>query len=78
MIQWVNDLSSILYKLYKKHKIKKDYFESWTNIDKITQINVLNIYSILNINSFCKISIDNKGLILFNYIFCSLRHITSN
>jgi len=71
MIQWVNDLSSILYKLYKKHKIKKEYFESWTNIDKITQINVLNIYSILNVNSFCKISIDNKGLILFNYILDS-------
>ena len=67
MIQWVDDTSRILYKLNKNHKIKKEWFTLWTNVDKINKINVLNIYSVFAKNSYCKITIDNNN-ILFNYI----------
>jgi hypothetical protein len=46
MVQWVDDTSRILYKLNKNHKIKKEWFTLWTNVDKINKINVLNIYSV--------------------------------
>lgn len=69
MIQWVDDSSRVLYKLYKTHKIKKEWFVSWTNVDKLTKINVVNLYSIVNRNGYCKISIDNTGLLLVNYVF---------
>lgn len=68
MVQWIDDTSRIMYKLSKKHRISKEYFNNWTNIDKINKINVINLYSILNKNSYCKISIDHEGLLLFNYV----------
>lgn len=67
MIQWVNDRSKILYKLSKRNRIKKEFLSSWTNLDKIDRIQVLNLYSIYNKNSFCKISIDEEN-IQINYI----------
>lgn len=75
MIQWVDDTSKLLYKLYKYHRIKKEYFDTWTNVDKLNKINVINIYSILNKNSYCKISIDNEGNILFSYILDNRAYI---
>lgn len=75
MVQWIDDTSKILYKLYQKHKISTDYFTSWTNIDKINKINVINIYSIIGRNSYCKISIDNDGIIMFQYFLDSRRYI---
>lgn len=62
MIQWVDDSSKILYKLHKKNKIKKEYLNSWTNVDKIDKIKVVNMYSIYNKNSYCKITIDESNL----------------
>lgn len=69
MIQWIDDPSRVLYKLFKNHKIKKEWMTSWINIDKITKINVLNIYSVINKYGYCKISIDNNGSMIVNYIF---------
>jgi hypothetical protein len=75
MIQWIDDTSKILYKIYKKHKIHREHFGMWTNVAKITKINVINIYSIVNRNSFCKISIDHEGNILFNYVLDHRKYI---
>ena len=45
MIQWIDDTSKILYKLSKNNNIKKTDFNNWTNIDKITKLNLL-IYTL--------------------------------
>jgi hypothetical protein len=71
MIQWIDDPTRVLYKLSKKHRIKKDWFLSWTNIDKVAKFNVINIYSIVSAYGYCKISIDATGMLLVNYVFDS-------
>jgi len=68
LIQWINDSSKILYKLHKNHKITIEQLNNWTNLDKISKYKCINLYSILANNTYCKISIDEKGLILFSYI----------
>ena len=75
MVQWVDDKTRILYKLSKNHKIKDEYFNSWISIDKIDKTNVVNIYSILNKNTYCKVSIDNLGNIFFNYVLTGKEHV---
>jgi hypothetical protein len=75
MVQWIDDLSKIMYKVYIKHHISNEYFNNWTNIDKINKINIINIYSIISKNSYCKIIIDNDGSILFKYILDTRRYI---
>lgn len=67
LVQWINDFSKILYKLHKKHKISLDQLNNWTNIDKITKFNCINIYSLLSNNAYCKITIDNEQNIIFSY-----------
>jgi hypothetical protein len=71
MIQWINDPSKIMYKLYKKHKIRPDLLKQLTNIDRITKINVINMFCIISKTGYCKISVDHTGEIIFNYIFDS-------
>jgi hypothetical protein len=71
MIQWINDPSKIMYKLYKKHKIRPELVRQLTNIDRITKINVINMFSILSKTGYCKVSVDHTGEIIFNYIFDS-------
>lgn len=68
MIQWVNDNTKILYKLRKKHNITLEQLINWTNIDKISKIQCIYIYSILKNGTYCKVMIDNNGNILFSYI----------
>ena len=75
MIQWVNDTSKILYKLSKTHRIHRDYMGIWTNVDRINQINVINIYSVVQRNSYCKVTVQNDGNITFNYILESRAYI---
>jgi hypothetical protein len=78
MIQWIDDSSKVLYKLYKKHKIGKEHFGIWTNIDKALKINVINMYSVIHKTSYCKISIDNEGHILFNYFLDHRKYVKWN
>jgi hypothetical protein len=78
MIQWVDDPTKVLYKLYKKHKIKSGWFTSWTNTDKITQINVIHMYSIVNKTSYCKLSINNEGNVLLAYVLDARYQIKLN
>jgi len=68
IIQWVNDSSKILYKLYKKHNITPEQLSNWTNVEKISKIQSIFIYSVLTNGTYCKITIDNNGNILFSYI----------
>ncbi len=68
MIQWVDDPTKVLYKLFKRHQIKAGWFGTWTNVDKISQINVINLYSIMNNTSYCKISINQDGNVLLSYV----------
>ena len=70
LIQWINDNSKILYKMQKKHFIKKEQLINWCNIDKITKINCINIYYIIRRKGcYCKITINHLGEIIFSYIF---------
>jgi hypothetical protein len=67
-IQWVNDNSKVLYKLNKKHILSKDVLSNWTNIEKISKIQCIYLYSILGFGTYCKIIIDYTGLITLSYI----------
>lgn len=67
-IQWLNDPYKILYKLNKKHNISYDKLNNWTNIDKIINFKCINLYSMISINSYCKITINDNGIINFSYI----------
>ena len=69
LIQWINDNSKILYKIQKKHFIRKEQLLNWCNIDKINKINYINIYYIITKGCYCKITINNLGEIIFSYIF---------
>ena len=81
MIQWIDDSSKILYKLYKKHNIKDRLFKNWINIDLISEENILNIYSIIkksnqgSFGSYCKITIDSNSNIFLNYYLESRSNI---
>jgi len=67
LIQWVHDPFKILYKLYKKHNITVEQLTNWTNIDKNTSNKYINVYSLLNNYTYCKITIEYNGLIHFSY-----------
>lgn len=69
MIQWIDDPARVLYKLSKSHKIKKEWFMSWTNIEKVTKINVINLYSIVSRYGYCKICIDSNNVMTMDYVF---------
>jgi len=71
MIQWVDDQTKILYKLSEQHNIKQEQFVSWTNVEKIDKVKVINIYSNVGKLSYCKVSIDQDGNIYFNYVINS-------
>ena len=71
LIQWVDDQTKILYKLSDHHNIKPEYFTSWTNVERIDKVKVINIYSIVGKISYCKVSIDQDGNVYFNYIINS-------
>lgn len=73
LIQWVNDPSKILYKLHKYHKISLELLNNWTNIEKLTKFRCINLYSLLTNNTYCKIVIDEDGIINISYII-DLRH----
>jgi hypothetical protein len=83
MIQWIDDQTKVLYKLSNNHKIRQEYFISWTNVDKIDKVRVIYIYSILGKSSYCRVSIDQQGNIFFDYIvnnkeFFKLKDIDSH
>lgn len=67
LIQWINDNNNVLYKLYKEHKISEKNLKSIFDLEKNSNINCINIYSITS-NGNCKITIDSKGNILISYI----------
>lgn len=69
LIQWINDNSKILYKLQKKHYIKKEQLVNWCKIEKITKINCINIYYIIATGCYCKIIINDLGEIIYQYNF---------
>jgi len=69
LVQWINDNSKIMYKMQKKHFIKKEQLLNWCNISKITKINCINIYYIITKGCYCKITINNIGEIVYSYIF---------
>lgn len=68
LIQWVNDNSKVLYKLYKKHRLSPDIILKWSNLEKISKIQCIYLYSIMANGTYCKIMIDNTGLITYSYI----------
>lgn len=76
MIQWVDDTSRIVYKLSKVNHVTKELFNNWTNVDKIDKTNVINIYSVFNKKSYCKLTINYTGHLIFNYFLENRGFIT--
>lgn len=74
MVQWINDTSKVLYKVWKGHKISKEYLMSWTNMEKIARMNAINIYSSIDKNRYCKITIDGDSNVSMNYILDSRKY----
>jgi hypothetical protein len=68
LIQWCEDNAHIIYKLYKKHKLSERLLNQFTNIDKIQTFNCINIYSVMNNGTYCKIIIKRDGTIIFSYV----------
>jgi hypothetical protein len=66
-IQWINDTYTLIHKLYLYHSISLFNLSNWTNLEKITKIHVINCYSLLNENSYAKISITPNSINI-NYI----------
>jgi|DEB0MinimDraft_4_1074332.scaffolds.fasta_scaffold00698_2 hypothetical protein len=62
VIQWIEDTSKILYKVSKRKIINKELFANWTNVGKINKYHVVNMYSIYNMKSVCKIIIEKDGV----------------
>ena len=77
IIQWINDNNNVLYKLYKKHTIKEKTLKNIFDLEKNTNINCINIFS-LSSNGICKITIDNNGNILVSYILPLRRYVNWN
>lgn len=73
LIQLVNDNFRLLYKLHKKHYLSEKFLSSIFNIDKMHHQNCINIYSVMSSGTYCKITVDSKGLITVSYIL-DLRH----
>jgi len=67
LIQYIYDPFKVLYKLNKKHNITSDQLSNWTNIEKPGNNKYVNIYSILAESTYCKITIDQDGIIHFAY-----------
>ena len=66
-IQWINDTYTLIHKLYLYHSISLFNLSNWTNLEKITKIHVINCYSLINENSYAKISITPNSINI-NYI----------
>ena len=66
-IQWINDTYTLIHKLYLYHSISLFNLSNWTNLEKITKIHVINCYSLINENSYAKISITPSSINI-NYI----------
>jgi len=70
-IQWVNDIFTLIHKLYLYHTISHTNLTNWTTIDKIVNNKrCINCFSLLSegSNSYAKITIDSDMKITINYI----------
>jgi hypothetical protein len=67
LIQLVNNNFNPLYKLYKKHKLSSKFLMNVFNLDKISQYNCINMYSVIKNGVYCKITINSNGLITLSY-----------
>ena len=76
LIQLVNDNFRLLYKLYKKHSLSERFLSSVFNIDKMHHQNCINIYSVMSSGTYCKITIDAKGLMTLSYVL-DLRNLVN-
>jgi hypothetical protein len=74
-IQWINDTYTLIHKLYLYHNINHTYLKNWTNIDKITTTHVINCFSFVSDNSYCKISITPSSITV-NYYLDLRKNIT--
>ena len=77
-IQWINDNYKIIYKLHKTNKISQDKFLNWTNTNNITNINIINCYSILNNGTYAKLIINDNMHITLSYTINLRKNINWN
>jgi len=67
LVQWVNDTYKIIYKLHKFNKLSKDKLLNWSDTKKISIINCINCYSILNSGTYAKLTINQDMNISLSY-----------
>lgn len=75
MIQWIDDVTRVMYKLYKKHTITANMLNKWTNRYKIPKVPCIVFYDIWNKSStFSKVQIQEDGVVMLTYSIDSKDH----
>lgn len=68
LIQWVDDVTRVMYKLYKKHTIRANLLKKWMERYNIPEKPSLVLYEIWNKSStFSKLYIQEDGMIELSY-----------
>ena len=68
-IQFVQDSSKIVYKVYKKHEINSLNFAEWTSYERIPKVTIITIYFTISVrkNIYGRMTIDDTGNIYIEY-----------
>lgn len=68
LIQWVDDITRVMYKLYKKHSISVSEFNSWVNRYNISKVPSVIMYDVKKkLNTYIKTQLYENGNIIVTY-----------
>lgn len=62
-IQYTEDSSKILYKVFKEHRIDSLKFAQWTSFDHISKVTILSVYFKVYRDTYGRMTIDDSGKI---------------
>lgn len=67
-IQYTEDSSKILYKVYKEHTIDNLKFSQWTLFDYISKVTLITVYfKVSRDNLYGRMTIDDNGMVFIEY-----------
>lgn len=67
-IQYTEDSSKILYKVYKKHRIDSLRFSQWSSFDHISKVTIITLYfKVYRDNIYGRMTIDDNGMVYIDY-----------
>lgn len=68
LIQWCDDVTRVLYKLYKEHHVRADHLKKWTNRYNIPKVPSVLLYDVWNsTNTYTRTHIQEDGKIMITY-----------